>query len=300
MTVTKRALPAFAALRAFEAVGRTLHFTRAAEELGVTQAAVSRQVKALEAELGTTLILRHPVGNALTNEGAVLLEAIRSGLDRMARGVEAVRPAPRRRRLTVSVAPFFSAVWLTPRLAGFARCHPGIDVRLHHSYEPPDYARDQIDLGINWGRGDWPGVLAEKFLDGSMVPICNRRVAKTLGSRPRPRVLLDMPLYYEFAAEDWVAWFAAVGARVDAEGLRATRIDDTHALVRTAIEQDCVALVIRSVVVDLLRSGQVAQPFPQAADVGRHYFLARPRSGRESEESRAFRRWLWRENAGPS
>jgi len=298
MMRARRNLPAYAALRAFEAVARTLHFTRAAEELGVTQAAVSRQVKALESELATRLVVRHPTGSALTPDGEVLFEAIQQGLDRIAEGIEEISPASDRRRLTVSVAPFFSAVWLTPRLSGFVRGHPKIDIRLHHAYEPPDYARDQVDLGINWGDGDWPGVITEKFLDGSMVPVCNRRVADMLGADPQPQDLLGLPLYYEFQVSDWHTWFKVAGEGIDPERFQATRIDDTHALVRTVINSDCVALIIRSVVVDLLDSGQIVQPFRQVADVGQHYFLGWPRYRRDSSQARAFRRWLSQEIEG--
>ena len=294
----RRRLPSFAALRAFEAVGRTLHFTRAAEELGVTQAAVSRQIKALETELATALVIRHPTGNALTPDGEVLFESIQQGLDRIAEGIEDIRPASDRRQLTVSVAPFFSAVWLTPRLAGFVRRHPKIDVRPASCLRTHrDYARDQVDLGINWGDGDWLGVVTEKFLDGSMTPICNRRVADLLGANPDPQKLLGFPLYYEFQISDWLTWFAAAGSSIDTDELRATRIDDTHALVRMVIDSDCIALIIRSVVIELLDTGQIVQPFRQAADVGQHYFLGWPKKGRDSVEARAFRSWLLQENA---
>ena len=225
----------------------------------------------------------------------MLFEAIQQSLDRIAGAIEDIRPASDRRRLTVSVAPFFSAVWLTPRLSGFVRGHPKIDVRLHHAYEPPDYARDQVDLGINWGDGDWPGVITEKFLDGSMVPVCNRRVAEMLGADPQPHDLFEFPLYYEFQISDWLAWFAAAGVGIDPQKVRATRIDDTHALVRTVINSDCVGLIIRSVVVELLDGGQIVQPFGQTADVGRHYFLGWPRYRRDSSEARAFRSWLSQE-----
>ncbi len=295
--MTPRTLPPFAALRAFEAVGRTLHFTRAAEELGVSQAAVSRQVKALEAELATTLVIRHPAGNALTPDGEVLFDSLQQGFDRIAQGIAEIRPASDRRQLTVSVAPFFSAVWLTPRLSGFFRRHPKINVRLHHAYDPPDYARDEVDLGINWGDGNWPGVVTAKFLDGSMTPVCNQRVAHRLGAEPEPQDLMRFPLCYEFQVSDWLTWYASVGTKVDTEAFRATQIDDTHALVRRAIDSDCVALIIRSVVVDLLDSGQIVQPFRQSADVGRHYFLGWPKLRRDSTETRSFRRWLLQEIA---
>jgi DNA-binding transcriptional LysR family regulator len=292
MIMTRRRLPPFAALRAFEAVGRTLHFTRAAGELGVTQAAISRQIKSLETDLSTSLVRRGPAGNALTPEGEILFEAVRQGLDRIADGVQEISPATDRRQLTVSVAPFFSAVWLTPRLSRFIRRYPTIDVRLHHAYERPDFLRDEVDLGINWGDGNWRGVVTERFLDGAMTPLCTPRAAAMLGAGAEARSLMDFPLYCEFQISDWIAWFAAAGHVVSSGELQATQIDDTHALIRAAIETDGVALMIRSVAGDLLDSGQLVQPFAQVADVGRHYFLGRSRYRRESTEARRFRHWL--------
>ncbi|MEO1159131.1 MAG: LysR family transcriptional regulator [Pseudomonadota bacterium] len=267
----RRKLPPFAALRVFEAVARTLHFTRAADELGLTQAAVSRQVKALELHLGVRLINRQSGGNTLTSAGASLSVGLREGMDRMAQGVrEASSEA--RQTLTVSVAPFFSAVWLTPRLARFIKQYPGVDIRLHHAYQPPDYERDEIDLGINWGNGSWPSVGADKVLDGCLIPVCSHRVAATLPPAPDARHLLNCPLYCEFAESDWPDWLVRAGIETDMPTLDVTRIDDTHAMLSVAVENDGFALMFRSLLNGSPYSSQLAQPFSTTLDTGNHYF----------------------------
>lgn len=286
-----RRLPPFAALRAFEAVARTLSFTGAARELGVTQAAVSRQVRVLEQELGIRLVERHAAHNTLSPAGETLSAALRDGMDRMEAGVRAVSSQPGQRVLTVSVAPFFSANWLTPRIMRFIEANPEIDLRLHHSYQPPDYRRDQIDLGINWGHGNWPGVEAEKVLDGSLTPICSPEFLKDDAKTLKPDSLIQQPLFYEFRQKDWTDWFKAAGITLS-EAPAATRINDSNALRRIALEGHGITLFFRSLAEDDLKIGRVIQPFDVNIDTGDHYFLNFPSDRELSAGGKRFRRWL--------
>ncbi|TQV83181.1 LysR substrate-binding domain-containing protein [Denitrobaculum tricleocarpae] len=293
----KRHLPPFAALRAFEAVARTLSFTGAAQELGVTQAAISRQMRALEQELGVRLVERHPTHNSLSPAGSRLSVALREGMDIMEAGVRDVSSQPGQKILTVSVAPFFSASWLTPRIMGFIEANPGIDLRLHHSYEPPDYRRDQIDLGINWGHGQWPGVEAEKILDGSLTPVCAPEFFGNRKQTLKPGDLIKQPLFYEFRREDWADWFAASGTTLS--GLpAATKIDDSNALRRIAMEGHGIALFFRTLVEEDLAVGRMLLPFDVTVDTGNHYFLNYPSDRELSAGARRFRRWLQTQISG--
>ncbi len=287
----KRNLPPFAALRAFEAVARTLSFTGAAQELGVTQAAISRQMRALEQQLGVRLVERYATHNSLSSAGKRLSTALREGMDVMEAGVRAVSSKPGQQILTVSVAPFFSATWLTPRIMSFIEANPGVDLRLHHSYQPPDYRREQIDLGINWGHGQWTGVEAEKVLDGSLTPVC---APEFLGSRTQklePVDLIKQPLFYEFRREDWADWFAASGNALS-EPPAATKIDDSNALRRIALEGHGIALFFYTLAVEDLAIGRMLQPFDVTVDTGNHYFLNYPSDRELSIGAKRFRRWL--------
>lgn len=286
-----RHLPPFAALRAFEATARSLSFTHAAEDLGVSQAAVSRQVAKLEHHLGIRLIDRHATSNELTRAGQTLATALRDSLDAIEAALRTISPSPSRDVVTVSVAPFFSAVWLTPRIMRFIDANPGIDLRLHHSYRPPDYRRDHVDLGINWGSGKWPGVTAHRVFDGSLSPVCSPDLCGSLEPFSTPADLLAQPLFYEFHERDWANWFAAAGLDFAERGTP-TRIDDTNALRRAALEGHGVALFITALAEEDLAIGRLVQPFDIAVDTGDHYFLNHPSERELPAAAKRFRRWL--------
>src|SRR5262245_35354236 len=234
--MSRRRFPSLSALKAFESVARTLSFTKSARELGVTQAAVSRQVKALEDELAVRLVARRPKGNVLTDAGEILFSGLYQAFGTIEQSVARITGSGAREILNVSVAPFFSARWLTPRLMSFFERHPDIELRLHHSYHPADHKREGIDLGINWGSGDWPGVKIEKVLDGSLTPVMSsERHAPT-----RPTDLVDLTLLYEFDFEDWRLWFEQAGVPLNTP-VKSLRLNDTHALSRAALDGHGVA-----------------------------------------------------------
>ena len=179
---------------------------------------------------------------------------------------------------------------------GFIEAHPAIDLRLHHAYTPPDYRREQVDLGVNWGTGDWPGVTAEKVLDGGLTPVCAPRLAARLRDENRTDAVLSLPLFYEFCEDDWRAWLRGCGgegARVD--GASMTRIDDSHALRRVALEGHGLALFFRELAAEDLAIGRLVQPFDHVVDTGSHYFLTCPEGRELSAAAKAFRRWLFAE-----
>src|SRR5215813_13791074 len=228
--MSRRRFPSLSALKAFESVARTLSFTKSARELGVTQAAVSRQVKALEEELAVQLVSRQPKGNSLTDAGEILFSGLHQAFGTIEQSVAKITGSGDREILNVSVAPFFSAVWLTPRLMSFFERHPDIELRLHHSYRPADHKREGIDLGINWGSGDWPGVKVEKVLDGSLTPVVSPEARH---APARPSDLVALTLFYEFDFEDWRLWFEEAGVRLNGP-VKSLRLNDTHALRRAA------------------------------------------------------------------
>ncbi len=153
-----RRLPPLNALRAFEAGARHLSFTKAAEELHVTQAAVSHQVKLLEKDLGVSLFRRMTRKLALTEAGRALMGVAGEALDAIAGEAARLRDAPGGRTLSLSLIPTFGVKWLAQRLGRFWAAHPDIDLRLHHSIHLVDFARDEVDAAVRWGGGAWPGV----------------------------------------------------------------------------------------------------------------------------------------------
>jgi DNA-binding transcriptional LysR family regulator len=289
-----RRLPSLSALRTFETVARTLSFTKAAQELGVTQAAVSRQVKALEEQLAVRLVSRGPGRNALTDSGEILFGGVYRAFHAIEQSVEKITGSGAREILNVSVAPFFSARWLTPRLMTFRHRHPDIELRLHHSYHPADHRREGIDIGINWGSIHWPGVRREKVLDGSLTAVMSSALLARQGSLTRPAQILDLTLLYEFDFKDWQLWFESAGV-VPVPQVESLRLSDSHALLRAALDGHGVALFFADLVREDLDSGRLVQPFPVRAHTGYDYFLNYPETLELSSKAKAFRRWIFEE-----
>lgn len=295
MTRPARRLPSLTALRSFEAVARHLSFTRAADELGVTQAAISRQVKALEAALSVILVVRGKAGNSLTDAGEQLFGGIHRGFDTIVQAIERISGSGNRQILNVSVAPFFSARWLTPRLMGFLRRHPEIDLRLHHSYQPADFLREGIDIGINWGSGAWPGTAVDLVLPGDLTPMLSPALARRVGKLTEPRQLLKLPLLYEFALSDWEAWFKAGGIAMPA--VDSLRLSDSHALHRMAVDGHGVALFFAGLADEDLAAGRLLRPFAAQVNTGASYYLNYPAERELPSKVRKFRAWILQEAA---
>jgi len=286
----RRLLPPLNALRMFEAVARRSSFTQAAAELGITQAAVSRQIKRLEEEIGVVLFQRHHRTIELTRPGARLHQVVRRSLDEIAAAVDAMRDPRGEPTLAISVSPYFSSTWLTPRLPAFSRLHPKIGLSLHHSYHPPDYRREAFDLGINWGDGRWKGIVAEKVLTGALAPMLSPRLLRRRKSL-QPADLLGFTLLYEFDIAHWRAWLAEAGIDLP-DGAKSLRIDDSHALRQAALDGQGVALFFWGLAQRDLATGRLVQPFAARLEHGDQYFLNYPRHAIRRREVKLFRNWL--------
>src|SRR5215468_8072511 len=171
-----RRLPQLNALKAFEAAARHVSFTRAAEELCVTQGAVSHQVKALESELGIKLFNRERQRLIITNAGHEYLAVVRDALDRIAMGTERLVQRQSSGTLTVSTSPDFAAKWLVHRLGRFAEAHPDIDLRVSANLHHVDFAREDVDLAVRHGEGDWPGLEAVRLCTERLFAVCSPKL----------------------------------------------------------------------------------------------------------------------------
>src|SRR5881394_3208305 len=168
-----RQLPPLNALKAFEAAARSESFTRAAEELCVTQGAVSHQVKSLEDTLGIKLFNRERQRLVITDAGREYLDIIRDALDRIAAGTERVLQRQNSGVLTVSTSPDFAAKWLVYRLGHFAEAHPGIDLRVSATLHHVDFAREDVDLAVRHGEGDWPSLECVRLCTERLFAVCS-------------------------------------------------------------------------------------------------------------------------------
>src|SRR3954469_17678317 len=206
----RQRLPPLNALKVFEAAARHESFTRAAEELSVTQGAVSHQVKALEAELGIKLFNRERQRLVITGAGRDYLTVVRDALDRIALGNERLLQRQNAGVLTVSTSPDFAAKWLMHRLGPFVEAHAEIDLRVSATLHHVDFAREEVDLAVRHGDGNWPGLDTVKLCSDQLFAVCSPRLLS--GRRAsRPEDILKHPLIHTESRTDWTRWLQAAG-----------------------------------------------------------------------------------------
>lgn len=292
-------LPPLGALRAFEAAARHLSFTKAAAELGTTQAAVSWQIKSLEQYVGVALFERLPRRLTLTEAGAAMAPGIAAGFLHLGNAVAAATAPPTAAAvLSISAAPTVANNWLVPRLGRFQLNHPDIAVRFDAKTELVDFLGDPEapDVAIRSGSGSWPGLAAHRLLPVSFTPLCTPALLARLGPKPRPRDLMKLPLLQPF--EMWKNWLAVAGET----HLPATRptiaatFPHQHMVGRAAIAGHGVALLNAAFFPIPLGDGRLLQPFPQVwQSDAESYWLVYPKLRAASRKIAAFRRWLLEE-----
>src|ERR1700722_5670042 len=210
--VMSRRLPPMNALPDVEAAPRHLSFTKAAEELNVTHGAVSRQVKSLEDFLGVKLFRRLNRALRLTGEGQAYALAVREQLDALAEATRRLRAPRDRRGLTVSTTYSFTSGWLVPRLGRFRALHPDVDVRLQANDHVIDFGRDEVDLSIRYGRGQYPGLLSERLMGDDYAPVASPALLQGKSPLKKPADLRHHVLLHEEGTEiDWRMWLMAAG-----------------------------------------------------------------------------------------
>ena len=294
-------LPSLNALRALDAAGRHLSLTRAAVELNVTPAAVSHQIRLLERDLGVTLLEREGRGVRPTPAALAGMAELRRGFDHVAEAVRRMRDTRTGPLLRVTSETTFAGNWLVPRLARFRERCPHLDVLIDASDRLVDFDREDVDIGIRWGGGDYPGLAAEKlFDDEEAFAVCHHSLLH--GGHPitEPRDLghhtlihLDWPTGKGYWPT-WDEWFDAAGIKsVDtARGLRFTV--HSHAL-RAAVEAQGVVLTTPLLVDADLRSGLLVEPFDLRLPTGTQTYVVNHRKRSDETAIQAFRGWLLEE-----
>lgn len=284
-------IPGLAAVRAFEAVARHTSFTRAAAELGVTQGAISYQIRALEAELGLALFRREGRGIRTTEAAERVLPAFRRALAEIADAVAAVAPADEEPRLTVALSTYFAAHWLSKRLGGFSQRHPAVRIRLQHP-EFSAFAGDEVDMAIRWARADWnePELRTELMFQSPISPVCSPALRD---GPPRLKAPADIPrhtlLRDEITREAWAAWWKLAGIAQPIPAREVT-INDPNVYIQAAIDGQGIALA-DDLVADDVALGRLVEPFALRLG-GYGYFLVHPRDKPLRAAARAFRDWI--------
>ena len=276
------------ALRAFEASARHLSFTRAAIELCVTQAAVSHQVKSLEAQLNVTLFRRLPRGLMLTSEGESLLPVLRDAFDRIALTLDQFEGGHYREVLTVGAVGTFAVGWLLPRLADFHSRYPLIDLRLSTHNNRVDVAAEGLDYAIRFGAGAWHGTDACPLLEAPLTVLCVPQIAEQLHS---PADVLKHTLLRSYRADEWNLWFQAAGLPSDTRVPRSVVFDSSLAMMEAALQGAGVALAPARMFSRQLENDVIRQPFEMGITTG-SYWLTRLQSRAETPAMVAFKGWL--------
>jgi len=288
------------ALRAFEASARHLSFVKAAEELSVTPAAVSHQVKRLEEYLGLQLFKRKSRGLVLAESGQLLSSDLREAFLRIDKAMERVTDNDARGTLTLSVAPTFAVMWLIPRLQKFYALHPDIDVRISTSLGLVDFKRDDFDAAIRLGSGEWFGLETIKLFNESVTPMCSPRLLEGADAIRVPNdlqrhvLLHNHSMDYDPDAPTWATWLQAAGANnVDASrGIHFSLPD--HGL-QASMDGSGVVLGWQFLAAKDLAAGRVVAPFELSLPLGSSFYLTYPEAHGRRTNISVFRDWLMQE-----
>ena len=286
-----RQSPPLKALKAFEAAARNLSFTEAAKELFVTQAAISHQVKALENFLGVKLFRRLNRGLMLTDQGQAYLPAVRRAFDLIQDATEQVMESDEDGTLTVSVLPSFGARWLVARLGRFREQHPEIDVFISPTAQLVDFNRENVDIGIRYGRGEYPGLRTDRLLNEDLVPVCAPSLLKGEHPLREPGDLVHHTLLHDTSHGDWRTWLLAAGAD-GVEPARGPIYRDAADLVTAAVSGQGIALARDVLAHDELVAGRLVRPFELSLPTEYAYYIVCPESRADQPKIVAFREWL--------
>ena len=291
-----RRLPPLNSLKAFEAAARHESFTRAADELCVTQGAVSHQVKALEGELGIKLFNRERQRLIITESGREYLAVLRDALDRIALGTERLVQRQKSGVLTVSTSPDFAAKWLVNRLGRFSETPPDIDLRISATMHHVDFAREEVDVAVRHGEGDWPGLEAARLSSEQLFAVCSPKLLSGPRRIREPADLLRYPLLHLDDRTHWMRWLEAAGI-VDGTPVHGPVLNRASMLIDAAIDGQGIALARTTLAAWDLINGRLVRPFATALPLSKTYWIVAPKATWALPKIVSFRDWLVAEAA---
>lgn len=300
-----RMLPGTRALRTLKSAGRHLNFTRAADELGLTPAAVSYQVKEIEEQLGVVLFQRTSRSIRLTEAGRILLDASADALDLLNRAAAKARKLSRGMTvLKVTVDAQFASKWLMRRVERFRARHPDIELRFDISYEVRDFDQDDVDVAIRFGTGRYPGLRTHRLFENVIIPVCSPRLLKSDLPLAEPRDLMKHTLVHiEWSRQgvtwpNWRMWMAAAGVE-DFDDSRTVVFGTSSDAVQAAIDGNAVALADFAMVANDLSEGRLVRPFDLGIRIPPEfaYFVVYPEASAGDPRIAAFREWIGEEAA---
>lgn len=298
MAKRPRRLPSLNALRAFWAAARHRSFAAAADELHVTASAVSLQIRQLEEELDFKLFERTPKGLVLTPQGARLLPGITQAFEHLKGTIAAIDDgAPGTGSLSISVAPSFATKWLLPRLGGFLDRNPDVQVDVKANIELTDFAKDEVDLAIRYGSGNYPGLTVELLLEDRMFPVCSPELLMRYGQRNPARVFTEAPLLHDVSVDrdpadpSWKMWLKAGGLE-NIDWRKGPRFNQTALALDAALAGLGIALAPAALVSTDLSAGRLVRLANEEWKGEFAYYLVHPADKAELPALQRFKSWL--------
>lgn len=287
------ALPHLPWLRAFESAARRQSFSAAAQELHLSVAAVSLQIRSLEQQLGFALFERRARGVDLTEMGRAYLPSVRRAFDELSIATAGLFGGRAGRSVTVRATAAFAVLWLAPRLEGFRAAHPDIGLRLYTSIWADGLGSEAVDLDIRFGDGRWDGFDVEPLLVEPSIPVCSPDWRRRATRREPMAQLARQHLIHIMGCEDlWTRWFLAEGQPAGT-ALPGIQVDTSLTALELAAAGSGFAIVLRSFAESYLRNGRLIAPFDKELAIGDAHYLLRPRGlAQPRVEVLQFRHWL--------
>lgn len=291
LTHNKNRLPPLRSLQVFEVAARCQSFTAAADELCITQSAVSRQVQELEQWLDIKLFVRSGPHLKITATGKALAERIDQAMSSLREAVQIARPAAHSHYITMSMLPSLNTKWFAPRLGRFIQSHPDIDLRIAATQDlVVDFDVDEIDAAIRYGTGNWPNLNSELLAEETITPVCTPVYAERVGLKV-PADLINATLLQTAGKDNWVTWFKAAGLEYHTAA-RGPYLGDGSAILQAVIDGQGIALGRSILIADDLQAGRIIAPFQLRLEASYSYWFVTPLHRVASENLTAVRDWL--------
>jgi len=292
-----RRLPPLKSLRAFEAAARHLSFTKAADELSVTLGAVSQQVKVLEDYLGHRLFKRENRKIILTEEAENFVPYITDGLDKLAEGVGIFHEDKTSKPLIITIPPTLAAGWLMPRLNRFKKLHPEIDVQVDANNDLVDLVNDDVDVGIRFGEGDYPGLDSDFLFSQTVFPVCSPELLTKEPKLDKPEDLKNHTLlhgaYYSNSTirVDWDMWLAIVGID-DIDTSHGMHFSQQNLVAQAALDGQGIALAGDVAASNDIKKGRLVKLFEPGIPLEFSYYFICSKAKSRQPRIQLFRKWL--------
>ncbi|WP_439397480.1 LysR family transcriptional regulator [Bradyrhizobium sp. PMVTL-01] len=290
MLAPRRLIPSVSLLLAFEGVARTGTIAATAEELSLTQSAVSKQIQALEEQLGVPLFVREKKRLKLTYAGSEYAGEIRDALNRIAQASVSLKATPGAGTLKLAILPTFGMRWLAPRLGAFAALHPEVTVHLATRIQSFDFATDKFDAAIHFGEANWPGADHMKLMTETVVPVCSPDFRRERAVRDAHDLLRQPLLHLQSRPHAWENWFEVNG--VSAPDLTGMVFDQFGAMAQAAIHGVGLALMPEFLIASEIREGRLVRATSVPIKSIGAYYLVWPKFKAQHPPTVKFRDWL--------